>query len=120
VASGSSVDQLSAAIDQLLAVMGGTLDEFNRKFEENTTRITGGAQQQMEADRKLIATCEEQLKSIQAQIASLQTKMESEQSNVQSETARLDGVRQGFQGAYEQIVGRLKAQKSRITSQPKA
>jgi hypothetical protein len=114
--SHCSLDQLSGAIDQMIAVMAGAQQEFGKSFEENKGRILGSLTQQIDADKGLIATRQSQLKTIQEEIASLQTKVANEESQVQTESARLETIRMGFEAAHAQIVGRLNDQKNRIAT----
>jgi chromosome segregation ATPase len=115
--SRCSLDQLTGAIDQMIAIMTTAHQEFGKSFEENKGRVLGGLTQQIEADKGLIVTRASQLKSIQEEIASLQTKITNEEQQVQSETARLNVIRTGFEAAHAQVVGRLNDQKQRIATQ---
>lgn len=114
--SHCSLEQLSAAIDQMITVMAGAQQEFGKSFEENKGRILGSLIQQIDADKGLIATRQSQLKTIQEEISSLQAKVANEEGQVQGETARLETIRMGFEAAHAQVVGRLNDQKNRIAT----
>lgn len=115
--SHATPDQIGSAIDSLLTVANGVLTEFNQSFEGKRSAALGGAQQQIDADRKLIETCEAQLKATQDQILALRTKVSTAEQQMQADGARLESVKQGFQAAHAQVVGRLNADKQRITTQ---
>ena len=117
--SHASAEQIVAALDTLLSVMDHSHDDFTKSFESNKNKVLEQSQQSLNATDELIKTKESQVKSIQEEIVSLHSKRETDAQHLDSEQKRLDGIRLGFEAAQSQIVGRLTAQKTRISSIPR-
>ena len=97
--SKTTVEQISACLDQLVGVMETVHQEFLHD-----------QQGKLEAHQALdssIQAKEEQLQHLQAEIQALRERSASEQ-------AKIEHVRAGFEAAHSQVVGRLQAQKNRI------
>lgn len=117
--SHTTVEELSAAIDQLFGAMDKAHNEFTKAFESNKTNAMSTAQQQIAATESTIATREGQIKAIQDEIASLRSKNATDTQHMHDEDRRFEGIRQGFEAAHTQILSRLNTQKSRIATMPK-
>jgi len=117
--SHANADQIIAALDQLLSSMEAAHKDFSNSFEGNKGKILGQLQQSIDATLELIKTREQQVQAIQNEIASLHAKRDNDGARAVSETARLEHIRAGFEAAHAQVVGRLTAQKNRITAMPK-
>ncbi len=113
--SHASIDQLIQAFDQLLAVTESARGDFNSGFDAKRTATLAAAQKQIEATQQLIASRQSQLKAIEDEITSLQSTLTNSSTQLQTETARFESIRQGFEAALAQVVGRLNAQKTHLT-----
>src|SRR5512135_1152965 len=94
--SKTTVDQIVAALDQLIATMGTAATEFGHSLEEKL--------QAHQALDDSIKAKEEQLHHLQEEIAALHERSAGEQTKIQQ-------VKQGFEAAHAQVVGRLQSQK---------
>jgi len=97
--SKTTVEQISACLDQLVNVMETVHQEFLHSQQEKLE-----AHQALDSS---IQAKEEQLQHLQAEIQALRERSASEQSKIEQ-------VRMGFEAAHSQVVGRLQAQKTRI------
>lgn len=118
-ASRTSVDQLTQAFDQLLALMEASRSEFTSNFEAKRNSTLSSIQGQIESTSKTIEARQSQLHAIQEEIVSLQNTQANGAAQLQTEQARLDNIRLGFEAALAQVVGRLNDQKAHIVSQPR-
>jgi hypothetical protein len=118
--SHTTPDQIVAALDQLLASMDTAHTDFTHSFETSKAKKLGEAEQSIKATDELIKSSEEQIKAIEEKIVSYRTKRATDAEGMANEAGRLEAVRGGFEAAHAQVIGRLSAQKNRITSMPKA
>ncbi len=113
-ASHTSAPQLVDALGQLVGVMDAASAEFSHDYEQNRTRQLGEAEASLKATDDLIASSEQQLKSIEDTIASLHTKRTTDAQAMADKAQKIESVRASFEAAHQQVVGRLQAQKTRV------
>lgn len=115
-ASHTTAEDLVKALDQLIHTMDTAEEEFARTFQENKAKRLGDAEKSIKATDDLITSNEQQIKSIQDTITSLRTKRDTDAGTMEHEVQKFEGIRSGFEAAHGQVVGRLTAQKNRVSA----
>ena len=115
-ASHTTAEDLTKALDQLIHVMDTADEEFARTFQENKAKRLGEAEKSLKATDDLITANEQQIKSLGDTILSLKTKRDTDAQAMAHEAERLEGILTGFEAAHNQVVGRLTAQKNRVSA----
>lgn len=115
-ASHTTAEDLVKALDQLTATMNAAEAEFTKTFEENKAKRLGDAEKSLKATDDLIASNEQNIKSLQDTIASLRTKRDTDAGTMEHEVQKFEGIRAGFETAHSQVVGRLTAQRNRVAA----
>lgn len=118
-ASGTTPEQLLAALDQLIASMDTARTDFQRSFEESQKARVGAADAAIHATEEQIASYEKQLQTVQDTITALRTKHDTDVQAKAADAAKIESVRANFEAALAQVVGRLNAQKSRVATMPR-
>ena len=112
----TTAEQVLEGVDALLAVMQKAKDEFQRSFDEATSKKMGAFDETIASTNQLIESSKEQVKAIEEKIASLHQKREADIQNRMTEAHRLEDVRLGFNAAHGQVTRRLEDQKNRLAA----
>jgi hypothetical protein len=114
--SHTTAAQLMAGLDQLVDAMQTAHKGFLDGFEENRSKVATEAQKSLGATDQLIASNEEQLRSIQQTINTLRAKRDADAQAMVAETSRMEEARLGFEAALAEINGHLDAQRRSVAT----
>jgi chromosome segregation ATPase len=114
--SGGTAADLAMGLDTCLQALDGARQQFTARLEGQRKSLTEGAQAAVAATQQTVDAKRQQIAALQAEITALEGQLRAQTDDFDSKRQGLERLGQGFEAAYQQVSGRLAAQKSRISA----
>jgi hypothetical protein len=115
--SRTTVEQLSADIDKLIAVIHGAHEDFTKKFEANKAAAQKQSGDAAAMRSTAISAKQQQINALKAEIHDIEVEEQNDRAAHMDELNGLDALQSGFEAAHAQVLGQLVTQKTHVASQ---